>query len=192
MIERVRDYPSAAELAAMYRHPTDASRWPEHVLRCELTIALARDRFPVRNVVVDLSAGDGRVARALSTREVVLGDLAAGEHLHLVGPLEQTIGELPPAFADVFVLGETLEHVDDPELVLRLIRRHARGLVLSTPLNEPAGVNPEHVWRWDLDGIRELLDATGWHPTGTLTAELELGPHWPAGYRVQVWTAEAR
>ena len=60
----------------------------------------------------------------------------------------------------------------------------------GTPLDEPAGVNPEHVWRWDRAGILELLAGAGWEPDGYVELELKT-PHWPPGYRCQIHTAKA-
>jgi hypothetical protein len=63
---------------------------------------------------------------------------------------------------DVFVLSETLEHVERPAELLAAIRKKARHLLLSTPLAEFDDRNPEHYWGWDKAGIRELLDVAGW------------------------------
>lgn len=192
MIERVRPTPAGAELAAMYAHHNDAARWLEHRLRIELTLDLALARFPVRLVVVDPAAGAGDLARRLSTRETVTGDLAPTAPVDRPGtPALELLGELPPNYADVVILGEILEHVDDPLELLVAARRVGRGLILSTPLDEPPGVNPEHVWRWDKAGLLELLARAGWRSTGYLELDLEL-EHWPPGYRCQIHTAEAR
>ncbi len=200
MIERVRDYPSPAELAELYARPNDARRWPEHELRTRLTVDLGRARFPVRNVVADLAAGNGIAAVELTTRDVILGDLAGdlgvsgrpGDRTRFLrGPIEETLELLEDRSVDVLVLGEILEHLEDPWHVLRRAGRVASGLILSTPLEEVPGINVEHVWRWDLAGIRELLESTGWRPTASLVLEYELPTNLAAfsPYRCQLWTA---
>ena len=208
MIERLRPYPTPAELGELYAVPNDATRWPEHRLRTELTVALARSYAGRRPcTVVDLAAGNGHAAAEVAGAggRLYLGDYAGVELAAVYasaygvevlgawrGPLEETLELVPDDAADVMLLGEILEHVDDPAAVLRRATVKARRLVLSTPLDEPAGVNPEHLWRWDAAGIRELLEAAAWRPTGSLLLELEL-PHAPrfSPYRCQLWTAEA-
>ena len=66
--------------------------------------------------------------------------------------------------ADLFICSETVEHLDDPDTVLKHIRKRCRALVLSTPLAEFTPVNPEHYWGWDHDGVREMLTAAEWEP----------------------------
>jgi len=155
---RLRDAYTPAELEALYPAPHDHRRWPDHILRVDLTIQVARFIYN-GGPVADLSCGDGAIARALAIRPI-LGDLAPGYGLH--GPLEDTIREI--SHVSLYVCCETLEHLDDPDEVLRLIRRKADRLVLSTPIGETIGHNPEHYWGWDEDGIRQMLESTGFHP----------------------------
>ena len=194
MIERVRPTPEGAELAAMYAVHNAARHWLEHRLRIELTLDLGIARFPFRDLVVDPAAGTGDLARRLATGEAFTGDLAPTAPVDRPGVAADAFLAdlfLRNIVADVVVLGEILEHVDDPARLLAQARDVSRGLIVSTPLDEPAGVNPEHVWRWDRAGILELLAAAGWHPTGYVELDLEL-KHWPPGYRCQIHTAEAR
>jgi len=186
MIRRLRPYPTDAELAELYAAPNQSALWWEHDVRVDLTIALGRRMFPTRDVVVDLSTGDARIPRGLDPAfEPILGDLAPG--YPLVGPLEELVELLPHNYADIFVLSETLEHLAEPLGALHAIRRHARGLLLSTPADETAG-NPEHVWAWSTDDIAELLETAGWTPTALVVVDL------PGSYasKCQIWTADAK
>lgn len=197
MIERNRPAPVGAELAAMYAHANTADNWREHQLRTDITIALGRSSFPDLGTVIDPAAGrHARTAAALAAewdRSTITGDLAPDAAVDYPGVDARTFLRelyLRNYVADVVVLGEILEHVDDPGQLLRQAHDVANGLILSTPLSEPPDVNPEHVWRWDKAGILQLLDMTRWRPTGYVELELEL-KHWPAGYRCQIHTAEA-
>ena len=84
---------------------------------------------------------------------------------------------------DLWILSETLEHLDDPELVLRLIRERAKALVLSTPVGADGDTNPEHLWSWSADDVAEMLEAAGW------TVQLHKVLEHPAGgiYSFGLW-----
>jgi hypothetical protein len=65
---------------------------------------------------------------------------------------------------DVVVLTEILEHLSDPDSVLRLARVCGTYLVASSPVMRPAQVdgNPEHEWQFDRAGYEQMLQAGGW------------------------------
>lgn len=165
MRRRLRECPTPTELAVLYATEYDHKKWDEHVNRVRTTIALAAafgEKHGVRHAA-DLSCGDGEVLTrlddALDLAEVYYGDVV-GEDNDLTGPIEETIYKLPPV--DLFILSETLEHLCDPDLVLKLVRSKTKFLVLSTPLLENSAYeNGEHIWEWDTDGVREMLDAAG-------------------------------
>ena len=159
---RLRPAYSDEELRAIYPLPHDHTRWPDHLVRVEETIELARQLCPLADSVADLSCGDAAIARAVATSKtaLILGDLAPGYQLQ--GPIEETIHGIGQV--DLFICSETVEHLDDPDNVLANIRRHAAKLVLSTPLAETAPINPEHYWGWDEEGVRDMLKGAGWEP----------------------------
>lgn len=160
MIQRLRPRWDDAALAALYAEPHDHRRYGRgHGERVAATIDLALGAILTRDTVADLSCGNGVIARAL-TPEPILGDYAPG--YPITGPLETTLGNL--THVDVYVLSETLEHLDDPEAVLRLIRDRSTWLVLSTPLEAWGDTNAEHYWAWDRIGVEDLLAAAGWVP----------------------------
>jgi hypothetical protein len=146
----------------MYAIPHDANRWAEHRVRVGVTIALARHLVPNPRSVADLSCGNGEIASAVGPNAdtVILGDLAPG--YEVVGPLEQTIHNLPRV--DLYVCSETLEHLDDPDTTLAQLRPHAATLIVSTPIGAWADAerNPEHYWAWDKADVEEMLTAAGW------------------------------
>ncbi len=160
---RLRPAWSAAELAALCPVPHDHHEYPSHTIRVEHTISLARalcrETGVEARVVADLSCGNATIPRALCGAPI-LGDFAPG--YPLTGPIECTLPLVD--YADLFVLSETAEHLDNPDLVLSRIREKASLLVLSTPLSEFDDHNEQHYWGWDADGVREMLEATGWEP----------------------------
>lgn len=157
---RLRDAYTPAELQVIYPRPHQHDRWPDHRLRVDVTVQIARFLHPGGGTIADLSCGDAAIANALNADRVILGDLAEGYEHH--GPIEQTIDRIPRV--DLFVCCETLEHLDDPDRVLWKIRQRANTLVVSTPDGEQTGHNPEHYWGWDANGVYDMLTTAGFTP----------------------------
>lgn len=163
---RFRPAYNDAELAQIYAEPHQHAGWPDHVLRVEATIALARDLFAhagIPRTIADLSCGDAAIAGRIAAKHpevnrLYLGDLAAGYEYH--GPIERTITEIPRV--DLLICTETIEHLDCPDGLLIAARAKAGLLVLSTPLGENNPANAEHYWGWDHEGVREMLDCAAW------------------------------
>lgn len=162
---RLRAKHSDEELRRIYAIPHDSSCWTDHHLRVDTTIQVGKWMQP--ESIADLSCGDARIARGIVAHryaDVYLGDYAPG--YLFVGPIEETISQIPDV--DLFILSETIEHLDDPDLVLRLIRGKARKLVLSTPdgegITSPDPGNEQHYWGWTSDDMAEMLTNAGWNP----------------------------
>lgn len=177
---RLRPAPTGDELAAMYASPHDHRAYGAgHDLRVRVSVAiglwLADDCGA--SAVADLTAGAGFIARALCPSPV-LGDLAPG--LPICGPIEATLPDLDPV--DIYVCTETLEHLDDPESVLDLIRERARRLLVSFPHCDGPDINTEHLWQWTEAEAEGLLVAAGWRPLTSLVLEVPDGP-----YRYSIW-----
>lgn len=175
MIRRLRPAHSPERLAEIYATPHDHRKWVDHHLRVDLTIALARwlARAGVRSAA-DLSCGNGAIIDALDAPNRYRGDFAPG--YPIVGPLEETLHQIPTV--DLYICSETLEHVDDPAAVLKLIRSKARSLVLSTPVEAWNDPNEEHYWAWDRAGVEELLAAAGFEVAAYATADFRhINPH---------------
>lgn len=186
MRTRLRPMPTAEELSELYRTPHQHERWPDHIVRVDVTVACARLFTPPGATVVDLSCGDAAIALRLARDaggRTILGDLAPGYEIS--GPIEETATLLRWKQAGMFVCSETIEHVDDPDAVLRLIREKADHLVLSTPDGETDPTrNPEHVWGWDSEAVRSMLLAAEFQPLTHTVLDLR-----PAGfeYAFQIW-----
>lgn len=179
-IHRNRPAYTPEELSQVYAEGYDHSRWEDHVQRVQDTISFAR-RMALYGRVADLSCGDGTIALALSS-EAILGDITP--KYPVTGPLESTISVIP--FVDVYICTETLEHLDNPLLVLQMIRNKTRQLLLSTPVHNPGDIdeNPEHYWTWDREGVEDLLHQADFRAI----AYTEL--QYAVGYRYGVWAAQ--
>lgn len=170
MRARLRGPHDAATLADIYRTPHNHTRWSDHKVRVAVTIQLAHAMSGEVATAADLSCGDGAVLGTLRVGRRYLGDYAPG--YELTGPIEETALQIP--HVDLFVCTETLEHVDDPDLVLRTIRATTRDLVLSTPVDAWADDNPEHYWAWSRTDIEDMLHAAGFQVA--MYNELDLRP----------------
>lgn len=164
---RLRPVHDPAALGQMYREPHDHTRWADHVQRVAATVEAGRALVDAAGVVpatiADLSCGDAAIARTLSPPfgNLILGDYAPG--YPITGPVEQTIRAVTSC--DLFVCCETIEHLDDPDTVLAIIRERTVLLLLSTPVDDigQAG-NPEHYWSFGVEDVRAMLEATGFDP----------------------------
>lgn len=189
MRQRLRPAYTPEELAEIYAKPHDSSRWRDHVVRVDVTIALGRGVVvPSVERIADLSCGNGAIAKGIGEAsfgvELILGDFAPGyEH---TGPIEKTIDEIEER-VDVFVCSETIEHLDDPDAVLRKIRRKTRYLVLSTPVEAWGETNPEHYWAWDRAEVESMLQAAGF-TTLKPYVELDMRSAW-SPYCFGIWVA---
>lgn len=187
MIKQLRPFYAPEELAELYAKPYDHTRWEQHRERVAHTqVLLAHFAHTVNaHTVADLSCGDGLIVLGCPYpwAEWWLGDMAPAVDTWLAGPIEETIKRIP--VVDVFVLSETLEHVERPAELLAAIRQKARYLLLTTPCAEFDDRNPEHYWGWDADGIRELLDGAGWRPDH-FELFTPVSGNW---YTYQIWTA---
>jgi len=186
MRQRLRPMPTAEDLAVLYAQPHQHERWIDHKIRVDVTTTLAGRMLRDRGVVADLSCGDAAIARRLARTHgarLILGDLAPG--YERTGPIETTIHTLSRRQADLFICSETIEHLDDPDAVLTVIREKTDYLILSTPDGETDDRNPEHIWGWDAEAVEKILRDAGFTPLIHNTLDFR-----PAGYQYayQIWT----
>lgn len=178
--KRLRPEYSEERLRELYRTPHDHRRWPDHRLRVDVTIAVARWMAGAGvQSAADLSCGNGAILDAVPAAAKHYGDFAPGHQYQ--GPIEKTVAELPPV--DLMVCSETIEHLDDPDAVLSRIRGRARMLVLSTPVDAWDDDNPEHYWAWSRADVEGMLVDAGWGLH--VYAEADLRNQGP--YRFGIW-----
>lgn len=158
-----------------YDTPYDHTRWDDHRERVKWTIrelVLFTNRVWGSDTEIsaaDLTCGDAAVMRGLVRERVghvhtTIGDIVYNPNLacDVVGPIEETIIKtVPPQGWDLFICTETLEHLDMPDVVLKMLRGRTRSLLVTTPIGEWDDGNWEHVWGWDVDGVDEMLNSAG-------------------------------
>lgn len=187
--ERCRPKYTATELKRIYEHPWGMQPdWEDHMRRMKVTKRIAQNILCLGGcrTAADLSCGDGRWAAEFPELQWHLGDFAQGYQYR--GPIEKTIHEIP--YVDIFFFCETIEHLDDPDGVLKLVRDKSKYLILSTPKSFQWDENPEHYWAFDDEAIKEMLKVSGWQPNEYAEANA-WGDHTRVnGYCFQVWSAE--
>lgn len=120
--------------------------------------------------VVDLGAGDGGLLSLLA--EQAPGLEAWGYDLqptNVAGAIERGVHVARrdviarvPAWGEIAVATEMLEHLLDPHAFIQRIARRAAVLVASSPWTEtPEAHYGYHTWAWDQDGYRALLEHAG-------------------------------
>lgn len=184
-----------------YRHDS----WPDHVERVKASADLIdKYRNQIRSAA-DLSCGDGALLNMISRRltRAVLGDLngvpasaavsCRAQVLETIGPAELpgSLEHLEPV--DLFILSETLEHMDDPDGLLMRLGDVARYLFVSTPVDESAEAgNLEHYWSWGTGDVYDMLAAAGWEPLERQILVPQSTLNTPHAYRYQLWLAVKR
>jgi len=178
---RLRPAYTPEQLAGIYATPHDSDRWEDHRERVRLTIQAVGDLVGVVDSAADLSCGNGKILAGILAGRKVYGDYAPG--YPITGPIEDTLPDLDPV--DLLIMSETLEHLDDPDAVLRVARQKCGVMVLSTPTNEwdrHKDENAEHYWSWGLDDLAGMLLEAGF--TDLTLRYLPLGY-----YDYQLWVA---
>jgi len=174
----------------------DNLNFTDHVQRTLVTASCIA--FTGAETVCDPAVGDGTVMEAAHRlrpiKKAWVSDLSEPNinRLSVSFPHQKAAIDIATALrslpekVDTIVLTEILEHLEDPDEIVRLAREKATWLVASSPVEEPEGVvNPEHLWSFGRDGYREMLVSGGWVP---VTYTETLFPDDPRlYYAFQVW-----
>ncbi len=180
MRKQLRPFYTPEEYANVYSTQFNHANWSAHIERVNKTIRVL-DKFAYNThsqSVADLSCGDGAILEGSRHpwQKKWTGDYTT------TGPIETTIQLLP--HVDMFVLSETLEHIEDPDDLLVKIRDRTDHLLLTTPHGEDTDENPQHYWGWDREALALMLDAAGFN-----VGECELfTPKSNEYYTFQIWT----
>jgi hypothetical protein len=178
-MRKFRRFYTQDQLAEIYAHAYDSTRWPEHVERIKQTIAYGQRLIDTHSLktCADFSAGDRSVTGGFHNLEQL--ETSDG---HI---LEDLAGMSEPV--DLFVCTETIEHLEAPWTVLEAIAEKTKWLILSTPLDEDPGIgNHEHYWSFDDVDINWLLAQSGFEDRRMV---LIGGEGWT--YTYQLWTARS-
>lgn len=183
---RLRPAYSRDELSHVYGQSYYHRQWQDHRLRIAVTLETAKwiTNLGRLNSGADLSAGDGAVLSGLRLGRKVFGDLSGA--WDVVGQMEDTLPSLEPV--DLYICTETLEHLDDPDAILKMIRKRSRILVLSTPVDAFEDTNPEHYWAWSKTDVEEMLNQAGFNVFTYVSLDLRaMGPEY---YQFGIWVAQ--
>lgn len=180
MIKRLRPKWTDEELVRVYDHQYNHTQWQDHKDRIQSTIGFINKFVKGKKfkTIADLSAGDAAIINAIDIPNKIIGDFYPA--FEYQGKIEDTIEQIDPV--DVFILSETLEHVDNPLEVLKQIRNKTKYLIISTPQDNWDDDNEEHYWAWDKDGVEELLNDAGFEAIDYMSEKL-----W---YTHQYWIAK--
>lgn len=181
-----------------YRHDV----WPDHVERVAASVEMIRRYASRIRTVADLSCGDGAIVRGLLDEvrldKAYLGDLNLSPVLYGIpqaavlppGPLPQSLWSLPEGGVDLLVLSETIEHMDDPDNLLKLAGLWSRYLFVSTPENEiETSGNLEHYWSWGTADMHQMLQDAGWSPVELKRLVPQSTLSLEHAYHYQLWMA---
>lgn len=179
-----------------YQFVRDNQQWSDHRLRVRITAELIAWLKP--NSVIDPACGDGSIIAAADSiypfSSMALSDVSApniekvrnslGYHHARVRSVEDALTDYE-GVADVVVLTEFLEHIEDPVAILKLARSKAKLVVASSPLwdGKTTDSNPEHLWSFDAEGYQNILTDGGWHP------EVFVPLYFTSIYDFQLWVA---
>lgn len=183
MRKRLRPKYTDRQLAEVYSQTYDHTKWTDHIVRVDETVKFAVASLEPFTSIADLSCGDGHIASGIAEKfsgvTVYLGDFVEGNAY--CGPIEETVHQIPSVGA--FVLSETLEHLDDPDAVLRELRAKTDQLVLSTPCDETIP-NFEHYWSWSASDVAAMLEDASFQPVAMSFLEFP-----ELDVRYQMWVA---
>lgn len=178
-----------------YQTKRDNSAWPDHVARTYVTAGLIAWLRP--ESVLDPACGDGSIVLAADhispISKMTLCDISGPNIDRLfervrpgLSVREADVHEslLHDGKVELVVLTEILEHLPDPDMVLRLAHDKGTLLIASSPVmrSSQKDDNPEHLWQFDEEGYRAMLVDAGWRPAQkTILAFPELT------YDFQIW-----
>lgn len=180
--------------APVYEGVRSNYRWRDHVMRLLVTAGAIAWLDP--KSILDPATGDASIIKAAHRlaplEHAHLGDVSTAQIADLWGQdfgfrCELSAGDALEFMRrhkkhDVVVLTEILEHVEEPEELLRLAREKGNYLVASSPLNETDRSNHEHLWSWTEAAYRQMLIDTGWRPMVYIPIQFSDYP-----YTFQLW-----
>lgn len=149
--------------------------------RIAATIALGKQlpRDEVQSIA-DLSAAGTSITPELGEHfgcNPILGDYGKnyGYAPQYTGSYVDTLPLIDKV--DLYVCSETLEHVEDPDDMLAMIRPRCRYMLLTTPVwEEPEQPSHGHLWTWRRDDVETMLSEAKFTPI--VFEELSLWGMW--------------
>lgn len=185
------------------------AEWPDHLVRDQVTLGIIKSLgLGASFSAVDPACGDGFLIRSLEDEDRLAPDswwndisqknydamlektgwtdedYGPQDIVDCLNTIEGRQGGVP---ADLVILTEILEHVEDPVKVLQAASSVATNIVASSPLTQKdqTDPNPEHLWMFDEAEYVALLRDGGWMPRHHVILRFD-EPHYP--YIFQIWT----
>lgn len=140
----------------------EASVAEGHLYRYRLAAGFLRPG----DVVADIACGVGYGAAILKTKDVEyvgVDKIEPDDEFRKLGTFVShvNLNRWEPDFEwDVSVSFETLEHVENPVELARILKMASRMVILSTPTRPTKHFNPFHLHDFTVDSVLELFD--GW------------------------------
>jgi trans-aconitate methyltransferase len=163
---------SVVSTAEFHHDRERAPHLEQHAHRDRLLMAqeLIDNYFP--RSVIDLGCGDGGLVSLLKNSEYgvwgydfqpsnIAGWIAREvDDICALGSFIELWNVIPRA--DLYVLTEVLEHLEEPYEAIRRIVERGAALVCSSPWMEHEGsIDGCHNWAWDMPGYIAMLEACG-------------------------------
>lgn len=80
--------------------------------------------------------------------------------------------EEPIEWADLTIITECLEHLENPHGMVRRIGRNSKAIIASSPAKETSESHDAcHAWVWDTDGYASLIEQGGFQVADHFTIE---------------------
>lgn len=130
--------------------------------------------------LVDLGSGDGGLLSLLGDAGIPMWgyDLQPSNVTPAVAErgVDVRLGDVVAGkieWGEIAVATEMLEHLLRPRTFLRKVARRSRFLVASSPFTETDQSHYEHhLWAWDLDGYRALIERAGFRVVAHETVDM--------------------
>jgi hypothetical protein len=168
-------FPFTAEWYKTREHAPHAEQWV-HQPRMDAVVSMALSAMETYGyrTVVDLGAGDGGMLSKmyaahtfpdviqmwgydLMQSNVDYAQKTRGMDVRYVDFVDEPID-----WAELVIITECLEHLENPHGMLNRIGKYAEAIVASSPSAESAESHDAcHAWVWDMDGYARLIQGGG-------------------------------
>lgn len=134
----------------------------------------ALERITANQKVLDIGCGVGTFCKMVKDKYpscivcgIDISERAIEENKKVMPEIEWIAGKLEDSKLDsdfdLVFSGETLEHLDDPEVLFEIAYRALKvggELIITTPKNDMID-SPEHTWMFDTEDIEKLYLSSG-------------------------------
>lgn len=134
--------------------------------------------------VVDLGAGDGGMLSLITSYkhgaieawgyDLMQVNCDYARDVRVMDVRYKDFVDEPIDWAELVIITEVLEHLENPHDMVRRIGEHAEAIIASSPAKETAEFHDGcHAWCWDMDGYARLVERGGFVVTEHLLIDGE-------------------